>query len=972
MAAGQDAKSPSSESRSLIKQLLSSLAEDIPSLCSPCIWQRLAPSERSIYIYKFFLQKCVHFDTDLSIASSVDDDILQGLFGLPDEEPVYMTFHAGGADLAKLSGILKIDLVVYFNPARQRRTQKYKWFDSRLQSQLTGSGNSQSTYFFRVERCKAGEFTLNRVNEGEALKEYTASESESPFISGRSVMTSSFNSCYLGALLALLGARHKPEHDDPCCPTLLSLCLAMGRGLGQTTMFFLKRKRILLASHHSTGCRYKYARKKTNGKGALGILDPKNQVFRILATLTGQGDVAETIVVCVTVEGRLYIPHKLYADRAREGHKFPAPNTLNPLRIDRLVQKKSAGSTQFPEKDREQGKKQKTAPYEPACPCSLCSNGLDYYKNFVIKGDGRRRPTMAQRPFRSELDTLEYLHCFGIDTQDIRKRLTQVWSLSFASMDVESMTETLPAHTSDETAKIENLTELRYDSSPRLRQSVVVFAHGDFMNPSGTEEVGDCTPAFFRVKKNKSLVQLSVEYLDYIRKRRDAAAQLKEKLLEPVFSVLKPLKEAHWEYCRQRRLDGESDKTLKARTESSFSTTLMGKFESHLARLVRSYYIFAYNGKGYDFILMAGPLVSAAARLSPPARPRIMREGNQVRSIRIEKGIVFRDLCCLSGHGVSLAQLAKMSGIPQEKSYFPFKQLSSLESLQDPELSADPSMWASELGGRSATDSDILEARRLFQERGMTSLGDWLDFYLGRDILCLLLCTKTLFNRFFSLLGCHPIDVGKLTIASYSSYVVQLFLFKEARPALYSPMTTSLYSSLRDTTKGGLVQVSRHHCDVGNKDPASRINAHLVSLLQGDGKQGHDYHETTENVSANPRHAKLNKIIDAVLDEFGENMLPSQRATQTPTVPGLSASRPAEAAHAAVVTTAKIFQPPEGFNEKKPLGRPVDFLKKHSENGGASWLLTERERREGAQPPNYSFYLDEHGTISFFCFILFS
>ncbi len=948
--AEQDGRSPSSEGLCLIKQLLRHIAATLPALCAPGRWQRGSLDERSRVIYRHFLRTCVHFNTDLSLVGGLNDDTLLSLFGAPDEEPTFMTFHGKGADLAKLSAILHIDLVIYM---RGPKSHSYKWHDSRVQSQLVDEGSSgRRCYFFVAERRKDAGFLLSPVPESRASKEYSPGESEARFISGKSLLV---GDCYLKALALLLGIQEPPT-DWPVCATLASLCRAIGPSLPHGIKAALVGRRLLLAVHQSTGCRFRHARKKGGQSGKMGIFEPSNQVYRIIAWYAGPGENLGNAVICATLGGRLYVPHEPYAAQVAAGLKYPTSNSLTTPKVEALGRGRGskAEAASAPEATED------AALPESACKCRLCHDGLKYYNNFVPKSKrrGARRRVPAQRPFRCDLDSVEYFRAFALDTPENLERLRRAWNLCLASMDVESMTENLPSHASDEVGGIENLTHFRYDSSPRMKQTVVVFAHADFMDRDGLAETEDSVPVFFRVTETKSLARLSVEYLQYIRARRDAAARLKEELLKPAFSVLSRLREAHEEYCRRRAPHGESEAARKARTQSSYGATIAGQFEAHLQRVVRSYYVFAYNGRGYDFILMAPPFISAAARLTPPARVQIMREGNQIRTIRIEKGLVFRDLCCLSGHSVSLAQLVRSSGIQQEKSIFPYKQLSSLESLKDPELSEDPAMWASELSARGPSAEEIKEARALFKERGMTSLSCWLDRYLALDVTCLLLVARKLLDRFHSLLGCHPIDVGRLTIASYSSYVSQLFLFKHRRPAMYSPMTTSLYSSLRDTTKGGLVQVSRHHCDAEDKDPSARINAHIMESLRKGSKQESRASSGEGHFAEGEALKRSRKVIQEILERFGEEMLPSTAATFTPGQPSLSSSRPLEAAHAAIRRASGIFKPPpEDPPHRGPLGRPVDFLA----SGRGSWLLSQREREEGAQQGRFTLYLDEHG-----------
>ncbi len=951
------AKSPS---RSLIKQLLDHLAEELdPETfgCSPPRYRRLTREGRALAVYRFFLRTCVHFNQDLLLLGDASEDILRSLYGPEDEEATFITFHGGGADLGKLSSILRVDLVIYFRVTEGPRSPFYKWHDSRVHSCLVGSGASRSTtLFYRVYRQPAG-FELKPVTATQAKAEYSAAVSEASFISPRSQLSERHGRCYLRTLVAVLELSAPGLGEclaSTRCPTLVSLCLLLGPRMPGPLQIALEGKWLLLATHYGTGGRFRYARKSKKSGGILGVTDPDNQVFRVLANYTGRGDDPVTAVVCATSDGRLYVPHSQYAERVARGFKFPSANSLTRDKADRLMAGLQTGPDPAKEED--------DTPYDTACRCLLCLQGQNYHKNFVPKkrrGKGAGRQPLAQRPFRCELDSLEYLRCFALENRENVERLKRVWRLCYAAMDAESMTEALPQHTADEVANVESITHLRYDSSPRFKQSIVVFAHGDFMDEDCRAEAAKPTPVYFRVTRDRPLAAVCGDYLSHVLWRRDCAASLKEQLLAPFFAVLRPLREAHMLFAERHARPGEADKATASRARASYDASIAGKFEKHLLRLVRTYYILAFNGKGYDFIMLAPALVSAAARREKPIQVHIGREGNQVRSIRLGgrgTGIAFRDLCDLCGRGVSLASLTKMAKLDRPKGIFPFKQLCSLESLEDPELSSDPAMWANELGGRSPTREEIAQAQALFRQHGFTSLRSWLDLYLGIDIECLQLCASTVFDRLHRLLDSHPVDVGKMTIASFSSYVSQLFLFKEKRIAMYAPVTTSLYSSLRDTTKGGLVQVSRNHCDPLDGDPDSRINAHLIDGLLGHA-EGAPPRTGNAPTPDTPRAAANRAVIEECLGLFGERPFPSEASTHTPGMPELSASRPMRAVHEALLHADTLFRDPEPATSTT-LGRAQDFLASRS---GASWLLTERERREGPQFGRFTYYLDEHG-----------
>ncbi len=1000
-------------SRTLIKQLLRHLAHVLPQSSYQKFfnWSKLEAVARELCLYRYFLDHCVHFDTDLNIAGELPSEEISALYGEEEIEPAFLTFHNYGGDLGKLCTLLSLDLVIFFRAtpgSGKGKKNALKWFDSRLTSQLTADSVTLPLFFFEVVRdTQTPILVLKKEEEANLL--YSPGTSESKFISQSSLLVSPTNGCYLETLLQLLSLKFRDKQRLPKCPSLFSLMLLLAEPekMKKEDIFSLfDGLTLVLATHQGTEGRFRFARKKKGeGSGRLSAYDAKNQTFRILTIFESEkrtkGEKENVVVVCVTFGGRMYIPLPPFSRKVKEGLKFPS---CNPLKVDGLLGDMRKDQM---EKDDDEEEEHLPPPYVPCCTCSLCQDGAKYYPNFTKKGGksdkNGKKQALLQRPFRSYPDLLELMKIFSLDSPENLTAYEKACQLSISSMDVESMTEQLSGHASDYVTNIKPLMSIRLDSSPRRVQKIVDFAHLDFLREEGesrTEQKEKChdeegekkepeeaeigKPAFFRVTKETSMKKLALDYLRYLKERQAMAEEKKKRLLRPLFETVAVFKKAHVEFSQKNAGPNEKKSDIEKRAATSFRSSIFGLLEKRLIDLTRSYYVFCYNGRSYDFVLLSSHLTCAAGKLEPPARFHFLREGNKIRSMRlVGAGIYFRDLCDLSGPRKTLASMAKTCGMVNlQKEIFPFSQVDCLEALDCPQLTRDKRLWQSELSGKVPSDEEIQNAHQIFERKSMSNLREFLEFYLLKDVKLLLFISARLLDRFYRLLGSHPIDAHRLTIASFSSFVCQQFLFQHRRPAMFSPQIPSLYSSIKSCCRGGLVQVLRHENNVDDKSEGARLNSHLISALCGKDSPtpscaSTGVRSTTAVVQNTSKRAlRNNSVIQQVLKEWGDGMLPHQSVI-TKKQPHLSTANAMQAAHDSVCLAEKIFCPdplaPSKQEEEEldppPLGRVVDLLNRRTEDGShpQKWLLSKKEREEGAQHGRFTFYLDETGKQGKMC-----
>ena len=86
--------------------------------------------------------------------------------------------------------------------------------------------------------------------------------------------------------------------------------------------------------------------------------------------------------------------------------------------------------------------------------------------------------------------------------------------------------------------------------------------------------------------------------------------------------------------------------------------------------------------------------------------------------------------------------------------------------------------------------------------------------------------TVTLMNRFFKQFDVNPLDIDKLTLASYSGYLLQHYLMRNKRIGQFSPNILPMYGCLKSAATGGLTVVTRHSADTTDESELP-INSHI-------------------------------------------------------------------------------------------------------------------------------------------------
>ena len=881
------------------------------------ILAKLGGDETGLAGYKSYLSRHVHSSAPLSAIALSGESIVRDFFELEreDKEPQFLSMRSR-ADLSRLAEAAKTHLVLFFKQARSTHHPTGRYSKGACEPGLPGLGTATSKYydsrtlgprkwkktaFFLLVRAKmSGERgcwdkAVPLRNEGEAAKMgYTPLRSEAKFRLGgdrtkaaAAAAKAPSEKCLLRAILRIIGVAPAATTGDDGSPPLCPLPGAAVEFLssGEEARFVwdelrARKERITVASH--VGSPYFGVGRKGGDKGErfrplCKIPPPRPTDTR--SDLTGFKD----RVICLAHPGVAYEGNRVVLKALEAGGRDPTTSALGRPEEARASLPPPAAARRHgrPGMRKWGEKKGQREYYISPCACSICKEeGGSLFNNF---------PSVpAQRPTRIELPAEEYLSILGWGHEEA---LAKCWELSFAAMDIESITRPL---TSEGGSRLTG--DLKAGTGgPESVQQIAVIGHADQI--TGKEicqyfKVGGDTTA--------AVYQACAAYLDFLLARQKTAARMKRFLLAPVLKRLASIKAEHAAFAeRSQAARGDGEPDARKRRNNGWAGTLFGKLEYKLDALCRRLIVFSFNGRSYDHPLLAPGLVLACKGAVRGCNVKLKKRGNNVTSIVLTGGgvgLVFRDLRELLDKSFSLERFAGMCGLQKKKELFPFTQIRSMADLQKKEFSWDMADWKNDLTGEYPSEERISAIRAGFTDKKFPNVYMYLVYYLEADLLLLLRGCSRLFGMFRSVMGFHCVDGGKYTISSASWYAGQLHLFRSKRPGMYNVQVPCAYAMLRRGALGGVTICARSACDPEERDPAATgINSHLLTKEGAEAQIGGEEelrrHAAKLSGAAAPPLPYSSDRVDAVMEEVellqGDlaKPLPCEAAATTPSSP---------------------------------------------------------------------------------------
>lgn len=544
---------------------------------------------KPIDLYKTFLSDCTSANHAPNAVAVLEEELANRFYGSPEEEPRYCSIDKAN-DLSFLRLVSGVTFVIY-----QRHTSfgLLRLFDNRVQLASSLGG---------VDPSPALVFLLSDLGDGPRLYECPGEDHFAP----ESLRD-------LSSRIAAAGSTPVPVGD--CLLRSLAAALCVELPLGEVVrnwsladvltdpvgVWKMLRVPFALAEHVGVHP-WKWKQRNAN--------QPAKQRFKVLLTVYdreagGLVPWPEVKVVCLSYHGYLTLvdePNKnrLLQDRTRDvvskpGARLkPFPNSARPGSQEALDESEFlavSGPAKIPLVDY-----RKLTP----CDCPMCRECNKYQDNLERCG--------SQKLYTVDWDIFTYLKVLGLHSPPHVEAVKDALALSVSGMDLETSTVSLGA---DElviggrgfAAPHEKITsQPRQGDAYELAERILLIGHIDHQT---REEPSKSDVEIFQTGRTPSGVRDVVHsYVRYVCIRQRKMELKKRLLLRPLLEFCKAHRDAHVRYLDSRGVDlGDA--------LPSWEFSLLGKFESRLHKLCKKYYVFAFNGSGFDFPLLCGHLSTA-------------------------------------------------------------------------------------------------------------------------------------------------------------------------------------------------------------------------------------------------------------------------------------------------------------------------------------------------------------------------
>lgn len=431
--------------------------------------------------------------------------------------------------------------------------------------------------------------------------------------------------------------------------------------------------------------------------------------------------------------------------------------------------------------------------YTKHCKCTICSS--DNYNNMSSCG----QETLCT----IKLSSYELLHMLGIATPSNKQIIEKLCEYSIASVDIESMTISSDNKSFD---SYDDTNDYSCIGGPGRTinkiQKPVMIAHADCLEDTQVLSLQDYLDEGSSHEKESNIYRMMESYFNcVVLNRHKRIIDLKKSLAEPLLEYLKAYNREHVSFCQEFCNVSSAENTLEDMLPT-YKHTLPGLLEEKLVKLINHYVIFSFYGSGYDMIILEAYLIPLMFEQS--LKPKIDKKGNKISIITLKNGIQFRDITKLLAPSTNLRSFGKLFNLDIEKGIFPFKILTSVESLMQPCLPTDIKLWQSELSGNGnkITSKEIEEAIEFYRQSNFQNVGEYLQHYLVLDVQILQQATNLWRKRLFEIIGIDFVDVHKYTISSLSNFAGANKLASHLKQGWFFPNNSQVYSLLKQGMRG--------------------------------------------------------------------------------------------------------------------------------------------------------------------------
>jgi hypothetical protein len=235
------------------------------------------------------------------------------------------------------------------------------------------------------------------------------------------------------------------------------------------------------------------------------------------------------------------------------------------------------------EQARAKKKLQKSNLIEKLCACNICSQS-EYDDNMSKAG--------PEQLDKVELHISSILEILNLNSLQNLNIVEQLCELSVASFDIESMTIDTDHLQADEHFPLDDIEHRATESFVQKVQKPIMISHCDAM--SIAQEVDLTFTALS--DKEEDIFKMMIDYWEAICHQQELTRNEKKKIVAPLLLELDAYRKVFFHLCGGI-LEGDEDGEMKeGNWESAWKSTIFGKLDCSLQKLIDKYVVFSFYG----------------------------------------------------------------------------------------------------------------------------------------------------------------------------------------------------------------------------------------------------------------------------------------------------------------------------------------------------------------------------------------
>ena len=557
--------------------------------------------EEPISLYQRLLTDCVSAGYSCNAIANLNPELATRFYGSGDKEPRFCSIDDVNnvAHLKKISGV---PFVLYQVRGTQSK-ELTRIFDNRvLQTLCLGEQQQKKTSeVVLVIDTNEAEPKLLRMNGGEECVDPLDLKRLNLCIAGNDSNITPVGNCLLSAVCKVLSV----DNTQIAGRTGWSLIDFFSQ---PQEVWNLLKKTVTIVEH--IGC-------KPWTKGCAKVLRCKRQRFKTLLRIYDRESVEldcdpeSTHVVALSHQGYITLVNRECSQKILQARRADDMAVIgNKMKCSAPVQGKKIG-----EKYDEQvfkasmgcNGKGHLADYRKLTPCNceMCKKCGQYSENLDKCG--------SQKLYTIPWDIMTYMKIFNLHTTENVKAVRDSYKLSVSGMDLETTTVPM-GFRPDSSLVSETLSGIRpnVDKITATAQSgdfdecvqrILLIGHIDDIQSDIATSRG-CVKTFETPRSVTGVRDNVHTYIKYVMNRQKEMEIRKRKMLEPLLTFVDRHKEVFFEYYEKQKVEMKD-------ASDSWKNCLFGKFEKKIQDLCKKYYIYSFNGSGFDMPLLCGHIATA-------------------------------------------------------------------------------------------------------------------------------------------------------------------------------------------------------------------------------------------------------------------------------------------------------------------------------------------------------------------------